>query len=501
MFHSSKPASQLLTSFYLLNKSSMKNPRSLEITSEIFDNLSIHIDDVELLQNAFVAQAITGPLVRFSNRGRYEPYIAKNWSQSGNDWIFELNPELKCEDGQPINAVSFKNSLMRSFKRFSLEEIKQTPFRYLKGIEPFLARNDSSPLGIEADSEKLILKFSKQTGKALLEYLAMTPFAFLCEANFELDSWNKRGKFISSGPYRISSFDSSKNTCSLALRKEWVLNSTSEPIFEEILLTKNATKDRSFTSKIEMTYANPKGSNNNFTSVFEVPRALISVRVGVEKGQFFSSIARRRTLQSKINKILDRASVPFENYHRATSFFFGQVTGHETQTSFVPDLTKPLQPLRIRGQKPGTRPEADFYQSILIAALSELDWPFEFIDRPIQNVDEFHNSIYDLAFDRSHVDATLDPDFVRILFQSKLGPKFQDPNGKIANLVENFDKGSVTYREFLVEFNQAISDDAAIIPMFHRGFVWRFSKNIESKQISPLMSILRFEELRLIANE
>lgn len=90
-------------------------------------------------------------------------------------------------------------------------------------------------------------------------------------------------------------------------------------------------------------------------------------------------------------------------------------------------------------------------------------------------------------------------DFVRILFKSKLGPQYQDPDRRISKLVDEFDAGHLPYRDFLILFNTIISEEAAIIPLFHRGFVWQFSKEINTHHISPLMSILRFDEL--IVNE
>src|SRR4051812_899262 len=102
---------------YLGMSRPISNPKkSLLLKSELFENLSLHIDDVEFLSNAFVAQALVSPLVRFSNRGRYEPYVAKSWTQSGNSWSFHLHKGLTCEGGQVINAESFKKSLVRSLQ-------------------------------------------------------------------------------------------------------------------------------------------------------------------------------------------------------------------------------------------------------------------------------------------------------------------------------------------------------------------------------------------------
>lgn len=475
------------------------NGSSLQFTSEIFDNLSLHLDDVEFLHNAFIVQAITGPLVRFSNRGRYEPYVAKSWRQAENSWFFQLHSNLKCEDGQLINPETFKESLKRSLRRFSIEEIEQTPFSALEGIKALINNNDDTNLGIRASGNELELRFTRPIGKALLEYLAMTPFAFLCESNFYNNEWKSRVEFISSGPYRVAKFDPQKNFCELELRKDWPL--APNRAFSSILISKEIVPSLKTTASILMTYGAQKKNSGVYNRVLEVPRALLSVRLGIEDDQYFFQRSNRKALQAELNKVLSATEIPFENYHRAESFFFGQVTGHELPIQADIHVSPPRIPLKIRGLPNGQRPEVDFYQNILFKTLDNLGWPYELNTKPIGTVKEFHNLRYDISFDRSHVDATLDPDFVRLLFKSKLGPKYQDPGQRVSKLVDDFDSGKLTYRDFLINFNSIIFEEAAILPLFHRGFVWEFSDNIDTRQIGPLMSILRYEELVLKDND
>jgi MarR-like DNA-binding transcriptional regulator SgrR of sgrS sRNA len=457
----------------------MANPSSLLLKSEVFENLSLHLDDVEFLQNAFIAQAITGPLIRFSNRGRYEPYVAKSWTQNENRWSFKIHDGLKCENGEMINAESFARSLKGSIARFSATEIKQTPFASLSEIK--------------ADGDELELHFSQPVGKALLEYLAMTPFAYLCEANFAGKEWKSKDQFISSGPYKVAQFDASKNRVVLELRQDWPLNEKNS--FQKIYLSKEPLEGIQTSGTVEMTYGKMHAQGGEENLVLEVPRALLSVRTGIQPDQYFADRNHRRALQAEINKVLALTEIPFENYHRAESFFFGQVTGHEITNQVPTDVPAPTTPLKIRARPKGERPEVDFFQGILFQALTNLKWPYELIKKPVGNVKDFFNFDYDLAFDRSHVDATLDPDFIRLLFKSKLGPRFQDPKERVSHLVDSFDRGQLSYRDFLVGFNNIIAEEAAIIPLYHRGFTWQFSPNIDVKNISPLMSILRYEEL------
>lgn len=452
---------------------------TLAVQSDVFRNLSLHLDDVEFLRNAFIVQAVTGPLVRFSNRGRYEPYIAKSWSQEGNNWIFRLHEGLTCEDGQKITPDSFKRSLERSIRSFSEEDLSQTPFHNLSSIS--------------TSGDALIFQFKRPVGKAVLEYLAMTPFSFLCEANFEGDRWKSKDTFISSGPYRVAEFKPGQDICILTLRKEWPL--APEGAAQQVRFSREKDHNWKATANLEMSYFLPKGVATQDRMVFEVPRALISVRLGVENNQFFSDRTRRAALKTVLDKVADETRIPFENYHRAESFFFGQVTGHELKSeAAATKVLPPPSPLRIRGFS-GASSQDEFYFAILRKALDELKWPYQFMDSAVVSIQDFNRRDYDIAFDRSHVDATLDPDFVRILFKSKLGPRYQDPGQRISKLVDDFDAGKLVYRDFLVTFNSILAEEAAVIPLYHRGFTFRFSPNVDVSSISPLMSIVRYEEL------
>jgi len=469
---------------------------TLHLKSEVFENLSLHLDNVEFLRNALIVQAALGPLIRFSNRGRYEPYVAKSWAQANNQWTFHLHDGLTCEDGQPINAETFRRSLIGSLGRFSREEIEQTPFRFLIGMGDFLNDKQDSSLGLTASGNRLSFSFSQPVGKTLLEYLAMSPFAFLCDANFAGRDWKSGDQLVSSGPYRIAEFDSKQNRCKLVLREDWPLNPSSA--LSTVYISQGEIESLQPTASLEVTYGRPKTLGPVENLVAEVPRALLSLRIGIEPGHFLAKKQNRKTLQWAVNKILYNTQIPFENYHRAESFFFGQVTGHETSPIPKEDVLPPKMPLKIRTHLPvGERPETDFYQGILFAALEELKWPYEVMIQPVKDIKEYYNASYDIAFDRSHVDATLDPEFIKLLFKSNLGPRYQDPGNRVSQLVDTFDQGTMTYRDFLISFNAIISDEAAILPLFHRGFVFQFSNNIDTSEISPLMSILRFEELVL----
>lgn len=469
--------------------------RQLLFSSEIFENISLHLDDAEFLHNAFIVQHLVGTLIRFSNSGRYEPYLAKQWSHHENLWTFNLIPNLTCEDGEIIDAHSFRKNLIASISRFSIDEIKQTPFGSIASIDSAYSNRNFDLIGIKAKNDlTLQFKLTEDVGKTLIEYLAMTPFGYLCASNFQNNKWNPKSNFVSSGAFKLIVSDITNNYFELQYRDEWPIKSINS--YNKIIITNSIESSEANNAWIKMSYGIPKQNESNPKTINEVPRALLSLRLGVEDDRFFSSKVNRKILATKVKNLLNNKKIIFENYHKAESFFYGQSAGFEFSNELNANINSiPNKPLIVRAKQRGVSPEVDFYQEILFEALGQLKWPFIIEESKFKSTKDFFKLSYDIAFDRSHVDGTLDPSFVRILFKSKIGPKFQDPGGRISNLLENYDLGKLSYNEFLLNFNKILSEESAIIPLFHRGFAWQFSPEIETTNISPLMSILRFDEL------
>lgn len=455
------------------------NQPALAVQSPIFESLSLHLDDVEFLKNAFIVQSLVGPLVRFSNRGQYEPFLAKSCVRQGNSWTFQLHDGLKCEDGQEISPETFKRSLMRSLRLFKPQDLAQTPFSRLQQIR--------------TDGDTLILEFNEPPDDVVLEYLAMTPFAFLSDANFEGDVWKSGNGFISSGPYKVVEFDQMNSTCILELRSEWPLVQTKAP--RSVRISKKHDPAWPATATLDMSYSLAASEEQCVGLVRETPRALVSVRTEIGRDRFFHLRANRQMLQRTLGEIMDAASLPFENYHRARGLFFGQAADDELDTAAAVSSTmRPSKPLRMRTFTVGDKAN-EFFTELLRKALKRLNWLYEVIPTQLRTVQEFHANDYDIAFDRSHVDATLDPGAIRILFKSALGPRFPDPENRVSDLLSAFDRENMAESELQKKFNQIIREEAAVIPLYHRGFCLLFSPNIRINEISPLMSIVRYDEL------
>lgn len=467
---------------------------TIQVVSNYLDNISLHIDDAEMLGNAHLSQSLTGPLIRFSNSGRYEPYIAERWETTDSSWIFYLRSGMFCEDGEEINAHSFRLSLLRSLRRVTYEELLETPFAQLAGLKTFKTTSADLPGLIARDNHTLEFKFDSLVPKALLDLLSMPFYSYLCSANFDNDKWISTESFVSSGPFRLKWINKEKSACQLDLRKEWPLASKSE--VESVILTTHVLHEFDDTNIVQMSHMF-KASEDNQNAVKEIPRSLVSLRLDHSDRSYFKERKNRIALAHEIREVVKVTKVPFANHFRAYSFFFGQVAGLESSPTQVTPVDPPKTPLRVRLSAGPQTPDAEFYSSLLARALERLGWPFEFVPVELKTYTDHFKLPFDISFSRAHVDATLDPDFVRLLFMNNLGPRYPDPNYRIADLLREYDKGSMKYREFLASFNTILDDEAAIIPMYHRGFLWKFSDTIDFQNVSPLTCILRYEDLKI----
>ena len=87
------------------------NPRQ-DITLDLFE--------AEKYESAIIVQQLVGNLIYYSNFGRYEPRIAESWfREDDRTWVFNLGPDFRCEDGEIIDAISFKESLERTLHIYS----------------------------------------------------------------------------------------------------------------------------------------------------------------------------------------------------------------------------------------------------------------------------------------------------------------------------------------------------------------------------------------------
>ena len=169
----------------------------------------LNLFEAERYESAVVVQPLIGNLVYYSNKGRYEPKLARNWIRVNPfTWRFTLREGFFCENGEAITAKSFRKSILRSLKTMS-KNSDFPVFSRLSGYSEFKAGGDLR--GLQSSGSELIFSFDQPIRSGLLQLLSFAPFGYICGDNLNPDgSWKDDHKFVSSGPYRVESMEVGK---------------------------------------------------------------------------------------------------------------------------------------------------------------------------------------------------------------------------------------------------------------------------------------------------
>jgi hypothetical protein len=461
----------------------VRNPKSAHIILDIFD--------AERYSSAVVVQQLVGNLVYFSNQGRYEPRIAESWQQvEPTKWIFNLHTHFKCENGEEINPLNFKKSLERLI--LSLSAKSRLPvFSKLKGYDSFL-KDKNSITGLVANGNKLEFHFNEPTKTGLLEMLSYAPFGYICKDNFnEKNEWKDPSKFISSGPYRVKDITIGSKYV-LEKRQDWPFLNSKSP--QQITITTNLDSFENGPTIVD-SFSILENIPKSLKPYSLVPEYLNTIALGNFNSGYFKEFAPRKLLQATIEK--SRHILPNEwSTHRQSSSFFPSQQKTNNNFSHELNFTPPKSPLIIGGSEPIIESAKWFSWQILKKALDELKWPYRFSES-ISNWSESVNSNYDIRLLGPSVGAGFEVWSINVNFCATIGMNLPDPTGRICNMLESYEDNKITDDQAQDMFFKIIEEDVAILPISHYGLQWYVSKEIDRNSISPLINVIRFDNLNI----
>lgn len=158
----------------------------------------------------------------------------------------------------------------------------------------------------------------------------------------------------------------------------------------------------------------------------------------------------------------------------------------------------PTKPLVFRGNPLKQKhPVKIFVSTLLVETLDDLKWPYRIEESPVTSIEDYFSQDLDFSTMGSEVGGGLESWIVQMLFCSNIGPRYPDINGKICKLTENFEAGKIQMNDFITKFNDYVESDSAVIPILHTGKTWYVSKSINVNNISPVVSIPRYEEIEI----
>ena len=464
-------------------------------------NINLNIFESEKYEPAIIVQQLVGNLIYYSNKGRYEPRLAEKWEiLANNSWAFTLRKNLKCENGEDITPKSFKESLDRSIYIYS--KLGGVPIMTsLIGYKKFLEENSEAKsvfnlkplMGITFDENRIIFEFDKKIKSGLLQILSFTPFGYISDKNFNSDgTWKNNKTFISSGPYKVDKLEFGISY-SLSRNQYWPLFSKSAP--EHILFTHNADQLNPKEPTVIDAFTNEY--NNSILAKYKlVPEYINSILLGNYKSGYFSELQNRLYIRHLINE-LSKEILPneFGINIRSNSFYPNQDIHRVDNTEVIP-VAIPKSALIIEGSIPieGT---SRWYSWLLLKKLSEkYGYKFKFAQNE-SSFNEITNKNYDLRLRGSSIGGGVEAWGMYVSFCSAMGINFPDPSNRICNLIADYESDKIDDSQLTINFFKYIKEDSAILPISHYGVSLYLSDHIDISSISPLMSIMRIDQILL----
>lgn len=457
--------------------------------------ITLNLYEAERYESAVVVKPLVGNLISFSNKGRYEPKLAKSWvRETPTKWRFTLHKDLKCENGELITAESFKKSITTVLK-YLIKDSDMPVFNKLYGYKAFKAGQNLS--GIQTSGDDIIFNFEQPIRSGLLQILSFAPFGYICSENLNSDgSWKNDSKFISSGPYKVKHIEIGKEY-NLEKNKHWVLSSDIDSPQTIHINHIKPSKIESNSFWIVDSFSPVKGIDKDFIKYPLVPEYINPILMGNFENGIFSNKEYREYFKQALEKNRENLPLSWDAHTRSLYFYPNQ----SFDTAFKTIATKQLKlksdkPLKIGGSKPAPdSPKIEAWK-ILEATLKELNLEYQFLDDS-SNMASITNQSADLRLVGGSIGGGVEPWGIGMIFCTELGPKFPDPSKKICKMVSSYENDLIDDENFTTNFFKIVEEDAAIVPISHYGIQLYLNENINTETISPLLSVINFDELKL----
>lgn len=457
-------------------------------------SISLNLYEAERYENAVLIQPLIGNLVTYSNKGRYTPLVAKNWSiNDQGDWTFEINKGFKCANNEEITAPAFKHSLELSVKYLALRE-NLPIFSKLVGFQEFVDGKSPTLKGIEASNDQLIFRFTEPTRSGVIQTLSFAPFGYICSANRNSDgSWKNDREFVSSGPYKVISHTPGKSH-TLELRSNWHLHNINAPKRIHFYFSLDSIENGKLPTIVD-SFTKVENLPENLTKYKLVPEFINTIILSpYAPGGYFASKENRIAFKKALEAEKAKLPLEIENHTKSDFYYPNQPPKHVELVAS--EFKKPNYPLKIQGKIPPKGSKWYLNWSVIEGALKALEIPYE-IDDTAKTYSEKVSNRADIRYIGSAIGGGAQAWGVSFQFCSEIGPRFPDPSGEICKAVTDFEKGFISEEQFSDAFNQRVFDDASVIPLTHYGIIFYISPEINRDSISPMVSVLRFDQLEL----
>lgn len=467
-----------------------------------------HLDS-DFLDNMVIMEQVVGTLVKDGSSG-VGPYLAEKWISSADEklWTFYLRKNLKCENGEIIDAFSFARNLKRLLRIYA-KDYAPPVFDHLKGWKDFISGNDAA-LGIKAvGAEELVFKFEKRPS-GFLEFLSMPYYGYYSDDDFDPSlKWKDNQKIISSGAYKLKDFTNFK--VSLEARSGWFSLNESSPNFALVQFgsVAEAMEKTDDGEKKHVLISVRDGKNyhaKEFVNFNSAPTLVTSIVLSPFL-EPFDNVEIRKSFRAVVRTLAKNEMGMISDELQRSNYFY-QVLSRYPLNDLSYDVAlanlKKIGPISLSVfiNKLPADSDLDFVRKILSNMETLIGWAFEIYTPESVGEDWVKKSLSNKEFSLrvARVDAGVAPEnwVVNMMFCSSMGISFPDPENRMCKNVLAYDKGEIVSKEdYWIKVHQAIEDSSSVVPLLRSGFSWLISTHIITENISPTMNIPRFDQLKL----
>lgn len=476
----------------------MKVQKDLDLVffyPSLSSKISTDILEIETYSNNLVVAPTIGNLVTYFSDERPVPYLAKSWKQDGLSWIFEVREGLTCENGEKITADGFAKSLAKSIRLYS-QEFDHPIFKNLVGYRSLVDQKLATFDGIVASGNTLTFHFKTAVRGGFLEHLTMSPFGYICQENYNGDTWKDSERIISSGPFSLGQMNT-HDSYTLNRRDDWL----SEFIGEvKSVVIKRAGLDafKAFDGiKIVETQTPSVNDLESFGFVKQIPQNLIVVKLNSSSGPFKDQKLRQIFLDAFRRQSKKMNVQPSNSIYQTDRFFASDRSLLNSSTSYTEDQIPKDINLTLKVMLKGPNSPNDINKLIILEVAKELGWNISVNSEPYESFrKEFTDPKYDIFVQAAEIGGGFEGWVIDMLFCSDVGDQWPDPSGRICALTKEFNSTKLSEHDASQRFQDYLIEDAALIPTFHRGGYYLFSDQLDVKSLGPMVTRIRFEEIK-----
>lgn len=461
--------------------------------------ISLDPQHSDSMANAIAMKHLVGTLVRYSNGGQFLPYLVEKYrSESQNRrWIFTLRSDLKCANGEVIDAKGYVNGLNKVLRMYAT----QGPIPVISDIVGWDTFSDGGELSglIVRSKNDVEFNFSKSAGPGFLEYLSMPYYGYFCDGNFKDNKWVDDKLIISSGPYTLNSISEDSKTLNLTLREDWSLNpkTAAKTVHFSSVLNKDSWLAVNSIVQANLAWGDQEPLNHQ--KILGPPDLVRSIVIDPDgPSGYFKNIENRRILRDKILEVRKNSEFRSKSATLAKSFYAG--SDPHLDSGRVP-INRPGSTLKL--YLPNTSNEDTRYViNLVLAALSALEWKYE-IYTPGDKfktvpTDAQSRTNFDIRVSGVVAGSVVEPWVVEMMFCSNLGVTYPDPSGRVCKYArELMINGDFSFLEAGKEISKFVAEDASVVPICHGRTTWFFSNTLDVSKLAGDLIIPSFEDIAL----